>query len=859
MVVGQPRIYQTRKIDTKPPVIDGIMDDSCWSQVEWAGNFTQFEPYDGKPPSQPTFFKIVYDDNNLFVGFMAYDSVPGEIARRMSRRDGFDGDLVEINIDSHHDKLTAYSFTVNAAGVKGDELVTMDGENWDETWDPIWFTKTSMNDTGWVAEMKIPYSQLRFGKKDSHVWGIQVMRHLFRKEERSTWQPISKNDNGWVSRYGELHGIENIKPKRQMEVMPYVVAKQEYFEKEEGSPYATGKESSLAVGVDGKIGVSNNLTLDLTINPDFGQVEADPSEVNLTAYETFFEEKRPFFIEGNNIYNFKITGGENPFSSDNLFYSRRIGRNPHYYPDLEDNEYADFPENSTILGAFKLSGKTKDGWSVGVLESMTDSEESEISNNGNKKKVEVEPLTNYFATRIEKDLNKGNTVVGGMITSTNRKITNPDIDFLSDNAFTGGLNFDHYWKDKSWNVGGKLVFSSIHGDTRAMINQQESPVRYFQRPDADYLKVDSAKKSLQGHGGTVYFGKTGEGHWRFVSWVTWRSPGLELNDMGYLRSSDEVQQVIWAGYRIWEPFSIFRRLNFNFNQWTGWDFGGRSTYYGGNVNFNTQFKNYWGLNGGTNMDGPSLQKSDLRGGPSIYYSPGYNFWAGIFSDQRKKFSLQMFASSYRLVDGTATMKSIEFEASWRPYDFLKLSAEPFFQKNDYTPQYIETVEYQGKDRYITGHIDQNTLGIVFRVDCNITPDFTIQYYGQPFMSNGDYNEFNYVADAQAKDFDDRFYFYPEDRISYFEENNTYSVDENGDGSNDYEFDNPDYEFLQFRSNMVLRWEYIPGSTLYLVWSQGRTDDYSYGNFDFNRNWENLWDIHPHNVFLIKVSYRLARK
>lgn len=858
-VFGQPRIYETRKIQVQPPVVDGIMDEPIWNQVEWSGSFTQFEPYDGKPPSQPTFFKILYDDNNLYVGIMSYDSLPAEIARHMSRRDGFDGDFVEINIDSHHDKLTAYSFTVNAAGVKGDELVTSDGENWDETWDPIWFTKTSVNDTGWVAEMKIPYSQLRFGKKESHVWGIQVLRHIFRKQERSVWQPVSKNDNGWVSRFGELHGIENIRPKRQVDLVPYFVAKQEYYGKEEENPFSAGKKGTLTGGVDGKIGVSNNLTLDLTINPDFGQVEADPSEVNLTAYETFFKEKRPFFVEGNNIYDFQITGGENPFSSDNLFYSRRIGRNPHYYPDLDDNEYADSPENTTILGAFKLSGKTSNGWSVGILESMTDSEEAEIDREGAREKVEVEPFTNYFAARLEKDINKGNTVVGGMLTSTNRKIKNEEIDFLPDNAFTGGLNFNHYWNDKAWNIGAKLVFSSVHGDTAAMTNLQESPVRYFQRPDADYLKVDSARKSLQGHGGTVYFGKTGEGHWRFVTWVTWRSPGLELNDMGYLRSADEVQQVAWVSYRIWEPFSIFRSLNLNFNQWTGWDFGGRSQYYGGNVNINTQFKNYWGIRGGANLDGPSLSKPDLRGGPSLYYSPGYNLWTGIYSDQRKEFSLELSASIYKMMDHTVTFRNIEIEASYRPYDFLKFSVEPFFMKNDYTPQYVETVDYQSTNRYITAKIDQTTLGIVLRADWNITPDFTVQYYGQPFMSNGKYNSFNYVADPLAKDFDERFYTYPGQHVSFYDENNTYAIDENGDGVTDYEFDNPDYEFLQFRSNMVLRWEYIPGSTLYLVWSQGRTDDDSYGSFDFNRNWGNMWDIHPHNVFLIKLSYRLARK
>nr|NQU92326.1 carbohydrate binding family 9 domain-containing protein [Bacteroidota bacterium] len=518
----QKQSYRTAKITDQPPQIDGNLNDTAWNIVEWEGNFVQWEPYEGKPPSQPTFFKIIYDDNNLYVGIVAYDSLPNEIVKRMSRRDGFEGDFVEINIDSHLDHMTAYSFTLNAAGVKGDELITEDGDNWDPTWDPIWYAKTALTDTGWVAEFKIPFTQLRFGKKDNHTWGMQVTRRLFRKEERSVWQLIPREENGWVSKFGELQGIHGIKPKRQIDIVPYVIARQEYNESEEGNPFATGKQGKIDGGLDGKIGISNDLTLDFTINPDFGQVEADPSEVNLTAYETFFEEKRPFFIEGNNIFNFQITGGGNNFSSDNLFYTRRIGRNPHFYPDLNDNEYAKTPDNTTILGAFKLSGKTKKGWSVGILESVTQRETAEIYSEGNSRYEEVEPLTNYFVARLEKDIDKGNTVIGGMFTSTNRDIENPEIDFIAKNAYTGGLNLRHYWKNKAWMVALRTVFSSVYGDTATMVNLQESPVRYFQRPDASYVRVDSTRTSLQGQGGTLEFGKTGEGHFRFLTWVTWR-------------------------------------------------------------------------------------------------------------------------------------------------------------------------------------------------------------------------------------------------------------------------------------------------------------------------------------------------
>ena len=855
--LAQDQTYITKKIEGHPPEIDGQMNEASWNLVDWGGNFTQSQPYEGQLPSQPTYFKILYDDNNLYVGVMAYDSVPSEIVKRMSRRDGFEGDFVEINIDSHFDKMTAYSFTVNAAGVKGDELISDDGNNWDQTWDPIWYTKTSINDTGWTAEMRIPFSQLRFGAKDVHTWGIQFTRRLFRKDERSIWQFIPQEDNAWVSRFGELQGIKGIEPKRQIDLIPYIVAQQEYYEQEEDNPYATGKDGKLNVGMDGKIGVTNDLTLDFTINPDFGQVEADPSEVNLTAYETFFREKRPFFIEGNNIYNFQITGGGNQFSRDNLFYSRRIGRQPHYYPDLEDNEYADVPANSTILGAFKLSGKTKKGWSVGIMESVTQREMAEISYEGGKRKEEVEPLTNYVVARLEKDINKGNTVVGGMFTSTNRKIDNPSIDYIPKNAYSGGFNLKHFWKDKSWMFAVRTVFSSIYGDTVSMVNLQESPVRYFQRPDASYLKVDSTRSSLQGHGGSVEIGKVGEGHWRFVTWVTWRSPGLELNDVGYLRSADEVQQVAWASYRIWEPFSIFRRINFNFNQWTGWDFGGRNTYYGGNVNMNTQLKNHWHFGSGLNMDGPSISKSDLRGGPSLKYPGGWNYWIFASSDSRKKFKAEVSFSQYQNFNNTATFRNYGFELIFRPSNIIKLSVEPFYSTNIYNLQYVETAEFNGEDRYITSFINQETFGLEGRIDLNITPDLTIQYFGQPFMSSGNYTKFNRVTQAQADDYYDRFHVFTDEEITYNSDDELYLVDENNDGVTDYEFGNPNFDFLQFRSNLVLRWEYVPGSTLYLVWSQGRTDVTSQGDFNFGHNWDNLFDIHPHDVILVKFSYRLA--
>jgi len=812
---------------------------------------------EGRPATQPTYFKIVYDDNNLYVGILCYDSVPEDLITRMTRRDGFEGDRVTIIIDSYYDKRTGFAFTLSTAGVKGDEWVTEDGQEWDETWDPIWHGKSTIHDTGYTVEMQIPYTQLRFGNSEQHIWGLQFYRTIFRNNEGAQWQHIPQDAPGFIHRFGELHGIEGIKPRRQADFYPYFLAQLETFEKEEENPYKDkGRDTRLALGLDGKVGITNDLTLDMTINPDFGQVEADPSEVNLTAYETFFREKRPFFIEGSNILNFQFSGGGNQYSRDNLFYSRRIGRQPQYYPDVTDDEYVDFPQNSTILGAFKVTGKTKEGWSIGVLESLTQREMAEIDSSGIKREEEVEPLSNYFATRLQRDINKGNTIAGGMFTATNRKITNPAIDFLPDAAYTGGLDFQQYWNDRTWYVKVRGAYSNVKGDSIAMTSVQRSSVHYYQRPDATYITLDSSRTNLTGHAGSVEVGRFGNGHFNAMTWVTWRSPGFETNDVGYLRAGDEVFQLLWVQYRIWEPFSIFNSINVNVNQWSGWDFGGRNNFYGGNINFNSQFKNNWGTGFGINRDGPSLSKGTLRGGPSFLYPASNNFFIWLESDERKKFGFESFvARSWSPVNGDANL-DFGLDLIYRPFNALRIVLSPFVDLRKSDIQYVATEEYIDDPRYIVSAIDQETFGIVARLDYSITPDLSIQYYGSPYISAGNYQEFKMVTEPQSENYDDRFHIYTDNQLSYDENDEMYNVDENLDGTIDYSFENPNFNFMQFRSNLVFRWEYVPGSVLYLVWTQDRTDSTGEGEFDFSKNMDQLFSTVAHNVFLVKISYRI---
>lgn len=470
--------YYTQSAGTEDITFDGIPDEPAWNKVEWGGDFIQYQPTEGVAPAQPSQFKILYNDKFLLIAYRAYDSSPDSIAQRMSRRDEFPGDWMEINIDSYHDLRTAFSFTLSVSGVKGDEFVSDNGNNWDTHWNPVWYAKTHVDSLGWTAEVKIPFSQLRYGNQVNPVWGIQVMRRIFRKEERSTWQYIPQTSGGWVSNFGELQGLHDLPSRKQVELAPYVVAQTERSKKEEGNPFADGSKNRLSAGLDGKLAVTSDLILDFTINPDFGQVEADPGAVRLDGYEVFFGERRPFFMESRNLFDYRLTGSEagGDYDSDLLFYSRRIGGAPHGSPDLHDGEFADVPQKTSILGAAKFSGKTKKGWSIGLLESVTQEETARIDHGGERRNELVEPTTNYCVGRLLKDFNQGNTIIGGVFTAVNRQ---NGLDLLHRNAYSGGLDFQRYWKNRWWYVKANSIFSRVEGSQNAILETQTGFVHLF--------------------------------------------------------------------------------------------------------------------------------------------------------------------------------------------------------------------------------------------------------------------------------------------------------------------------------------------------------------------------------------------
>lgn len=856
--------YTTQRLNATV-TLDGIPTEDAWNAVEWGGDFTQWQPNEGKPPSQQTNFKILYDEKFLYVAYRCHDLAPDSITKRMGRRDEFPGDWVEINIDSYHDLRTAFSFTISVSGVRNDEFVSNDGYNWDASWNPIWFAKTHIDDKGWTAEVKIPFSQLRYGNEPEKVWGIQIMRRLFRKEERSTWQYIPQNSGVWVSRFGELHGLKNIPMHRQVEIAPYIIAQADKYKKEPGNPFAKGLDTKLTGGLDGKLAITNDLILDFTINPDFGQVEADPSQVRIDGFQNFFEERRPFFIESRNIFDYRLTGSEagGDYDADLLFYSRRIGSSPHGFPDLNSGEYVKYPQNTSILGATKFSGKTKKGWSIGILESLTQREMATIDRNSQRRKEMVEPLTNYFVGRLQKDIKSGKTILGGIITGVNREKGLNDI--LHSSANTGGLDFLHYWKSRTWYIRGNIVFSHVKGSKEAILKTQTGFEHLFQRSGASEVSVDSTRTSLTGMGGTIRFGKIGGKSgklgqvFKFETGLTLRSPGLELNDIGFMLTSNEINHFTWAGLHFQKPFSFFRNARLNYNHWFRWDYSGKFIYLQYNVNSHATFKNNWQAGTGLTWNPFDISNNALRGASSIRRPAGMGHNVYVSSDYRKKVNVNLNILNFWGFENSIYGNDLGLTVSVQPLDALRISLSGAYaytwRRQD---QFVSNVLYNNSIRTIVGEVKQKTLRFTGRLSYNITPELTVQYYGQPFITRPLYNKFAFVSDPLAKKYDDRFHVFNSNEISF--SNDRYFVDETADGIPDYSFSEPDFNFVQFRSNLIVRWEYRAGSELYLVWSQGNTPDAS-SDLDTpiaKSLFDNAFANQSRNIFLVKWTYRFLR-
>ncbi|MFN8208982.1 MAG: DUF5916 domain-containing protein [Bacteroidales bacterium] len=814
------RQYTTSRLTAERPVVDGHLDDACWQTGTWSGDFTQFIPAEGAKPTFPTELKIFYDDQCIYVAIRAHDPEPAKINRKAAMRDEISGDMVGINFDSYHDHRTGFEFNLAASGQKVD-LVLSNPMAWDVNWNAVWTGKVAFEDSAWTAEIEVPLTQLRYSAADEQVWGIHVWRWIDRLQEESDWEVQSLTGPGMLYNFGELHGISGLKKRQRLEVMPYSLGNLKTFAKEPGNPFSDkGRSWGGNAGLDAKVGISSNFTVDVTFNPDFGQVESDPSVMNLTAFETFYEEKRPFFLEAQNIFRYE-------FDDLNLFYSRRIGHSPSFSVPTGDSLYSKAPDRTTILSAVKLSGKTAGGLAVGFLHSLTQQEFAELSDPENNRSMQaIEPLSSYSVARIQKDYHEGTTVIGGIFTATNRFIHDKQLEFLSRNAYSGGLDFLHQWKDKKYYLDMRLVGSLVQGETDAISQLQLSSARYFQRPGVSYLRYDTSRTELSGTGGRIRLGK-GTGLWRYHSGLSWYSPGLELNDLGYMQSVDAIENENEISYFVNQPVSIFRTYTISLEQFNRLSYAGKYLGSGAHFSFSSEFKNKWGWGFNLIYQSESSDTHILRGGPEMRIPAQLLSFGGIRTDGSKPVFISMDYSMQRGFGNSSNMFMLEPGLVVKPINSLRLRLSCNYGKNSDGLQYVNSLADSGA---VLGKLNQQTLGLTFRLDFSLSPELTLQYYGSPFVSKGSYARFNRVTDPLAKKLDDRYVRYDNYNTEY------------------------DFNFQQFRSNLVVKWEYRPGSYLFLVWADDRTNPNGNPADKLVKSMQQLRKIYPGNVFLIKFSY-----
>jgi hypothetical protein len=843
--------------------LDGLLEEEVWKTHQPVTDFLQRDPLDGAPASELTEVWVAYDDSNLYVAAYCHDSDPKGVIGLLGRRDSFvDSDWFFFAVDPYFDRRSGYLFGVNPSGSIVDEVLSND-VNEDESWDGIWEAKTARVADGWTLEMRIPFNQLRFPKKDVYVWGVNFQRTIKRKQEKDFFAWVPKEDNAYVSRFARLEGIEKINPGRRIEVYPYSVGQAQFQPAEPGNPFQTGHRYLGNAGVDLKMGLKSNLNLDVTVNPDFGQVEVDPAVINLTAYETYYQEKRPFFIEGSSIFGNFGRGGVYLNANINwpnprLFYSRRIGRQPQGYVTHEG--YVDFPSRTSIIGAFKLTGRIGSGWNIGFINAVTAREYATVDDLSTRYQDEVEPLTYYGVLRAQKDINDGQQGIGFMVTGVMRDLNTEVLSaILNRNAFslaTDGWSFLD--KKRSWVVGGWLGGTFIKGSEDDIYQLQQSALHYFQRPDATHIHLDPRATSLNGWGGQFKLAKQqGNSLWLFSAGAL--SPGFDPNDIGFQSSSSDVIDLMGLyGYQQMKPGKIFRQWLLIGGGSRQYDFGGNNIFNCLAGSFQGVLTNWWNFEYTIIFMPESLNNRLTRGGPLARLPYGYMQKLFLNSDSRKPVVLQG-NFSYQWIHNNSYDWMANFSLRWKPLSNLSFSVGPMLELAKNETQWVTKVndpfmtETYGA-RYVFGKVDQKVVAAEIRVNWIFTPKLSLQVYLQPFIAVGKYSRFKQLNRPRAYD----YLIYGEEGGSTIEEiGGEYIIDPDGPSgpAPSFAIGNPDFNYKSMRGTVVLRWEYRPGSLLYVVWTQNRAD-YSYpGQLSLWRDLGNLFTAPGDNIFLIKFTYR----
>ncbi len=812
----RPTLHAVRA--TSPIAIDADLSDAAWQSAPEFTDFTQHDPNDGEKPTMRTSFRVVYDDEAIYFGAVMED--PGPLTSLLARRDSFgNSDFLSINIDSAHDRLSGAAFTVYPSNTQIDSILFNDiGE--DGSWDAVWESATKVDAKGWVAEIRVPFSQLRFPEQASHTWGINVTRRTVRNNEWVRIVNTRKGDTGFVSHFADLTGIEGIRRGRAFELVPYGVVRSDLFTRaDESNPLLERTDHRIDGGLDLKYALTSTLTLTGTINPDFGQVEVDPAVVNLSQFETFYPEKRPFFTEGLNIFRF----GDSPASSHfnfifppSMFYSRRIGRSPQAGIDAE---FVSAPTETTILGAAKVTGKLGK-YSVGVLNALTDVERARFVNGLESGRRQVEPMTNYFVSRVTREIGAGSRV-GFLVTSVNRRLPD-ELELLRENALLLGADGYTSFGDRSWIFEWMAEGTHVSGSAEAIALTQTSSAHYYQRPDAGHVDFDPTRTSLDGFGGRVMLSKS-TGRWRPNIQVHAYSPGFETNDVGFMQRADLISGHALMQYVNQQPTKRFREKNVWVGTWANRNFDGDTIERGFFVDHFATLANYWDYRLALFVSPGAFSDRQTRGGPVVRTQSNWTFEPSFESDDRKPFVVKWEGTWAENEDGTYE-RSGGIELRYRPMQSLQLSAGPYLIRTREAHQYVATAG----DEYTFAALEQRTFEIATRVDWTLSPRLSFQLYVQPFLSSGDYHDLHALVAPRTAD------YVPV--ASAMRE--------------------PDFNFRSVRGSAVARWEFRPGSALYVVWNENRADLAPIGDFRFRRDLRAISTAPSHDVFLVKLSYWL---
>ena len=820
--------------------LDGILSEPEWLRP---GSLIliQREPHEGMPGSEATEAWFAYDHDALYVAIRLSDSAPDSILGRLVRRDeDFESDFIYIGLDPKLDRNTGYYFGTNPSGSINDGIL-YDDNKVDDSYDPVWNVAVRTDQRGWAAEFRIPFSQLRFQESDEYVWGVDVYRRIHRKSEESLSVLHPRSDDIRVSRFRTLTGLKGFRPPPRIEVLPYAAATGKFlppptiavFNQGRNDPFVFGRDYFGTIGADAKIGLSGDFTLDASINPDFAQVEVDPAVVNLTAYETYYAEKRPFFIEGSGILSFG-RGGAASFIDYNwadpgFFYTRRIGRAPQ--ATVSHDGFQDIPDRTTILGAAKVSGKTSDGWSLAALTALTDREHGDVDSAGTRFQEEIEPLTFYSVVRGQKQFNESRQSLGIIGTYLERDLSEPRLKgILGRRAFSIGVDgWTFLDESRDWVINGWTGLTTVSGSSEYLRSLQESPTHWFQKPDASHLSVDSAATALSGWAGRIWLSKD-KGNWRFSTAFGFIDPGFESNDVGFHTYTDVVNMSIYTGYLWFQPDPVFRTKSVSFAALREYNFGGDKTgetYY---FSVNGELLNYWG---GSLYLGYNLEVMDdkrTRGGPLMKSLSSHFASFSTYTDTRDDLYGYFYLSGDRGQSGGWDY-DISFSVNWKLSTAFNLSFGPSYSRNHLVAQFVDAIADPSATetfgtRYVFGVLDRRTVSADLRLNWTFTPRASLQVYLQPYLSAGQYSNFRSLARPSSFAFEPYAY-----------------------GTN------PDFNFRSLRANAVFRWEYLPGSTLYLVWTNEKVNyEEQNGSFSFGRDFSEMLRAGPANVFSVKLTY-----